>query len=321
MRGRHGFTLIELLVVIAIIAILAAILFPVFSQAREKARQAGCTSNLRNMSMAFQQYAQDYDEQFPLTTLWFPPFGGPISEHFYVTTPADSRPAPDWVIGVRSQYWSNTIVPYLRNFQVYACPSAIPVDLFGIEPSILPGKKFHFSYYFNRLVASYHLAGIRSPVDVFIMSEAAGNQAIIGAAGHWPAVIAPPLTAENFPNRYMPPAGRDTSRKPLPAGDGEDLPPCGTIAVAYVISYQWQSPWTGLIWSPNQQVHSGGTVYTYTDGHVKWNRNPHHWDNSMWAMIRQGDGIPRYSGSPDPGPFDWYWWSGCAPQNFRPIND
>ena len=63
MKSR-GFTLIELLVVIAIIAILAAILFPVFSQAREKARQSQCTSNQRNAAMGTMQYVQDYDEQF-----------------------------------------------------------------------------------------------------------------------------------------------------------------------------------------------------------------------------------------------------------------
>jgi len=60
---RSAFTLIELLVVIAIIAILAAILFPVFSQAREKARQAACISNNRNIALSYQQYTQDYDER------------------------------------------------------------------------------------------------------------------------------------------------------------------------------------------------------------------------------------------------------------------
>jgi prepilin-type N-terminal cleavage/methylation domain-containing protein/prepilin-type processing-associated H-X9-DG protein len=70
---RNGFTLIELLVVIAIIAILAAILFPVFAQAREKARQITCTSNLKQVGIAWVMYTQDYDERTPL---WF---AGPLT--------------------------------------------------------------------------------------------------------------------------------------------------------------------------------------------------------------------------------------------------
>src|SRR5665213_1677179 len=66
---RKGFTLIELLVVIAIIAILAAILFPVFAKAREKARQTACASNLKQMALAELQYVQDYDEIFPNQSL------------------------------------------------------------------------------------------------------------------------------------------------------------------------------------------------------------------------------------------------------------
>src|SRR5260221_14333659 len=65
MKQQRGFTLIELLVVIAIIAILAAILFPVFAQAREKARQASCQSNLKQIGIALKMYVQDYDERWP----------------------------------------------------------------------------------------------------------------------------------------------------------------------------------------------------------------------------------------------------------------
>ena len=68
-RSRRGFTLIELLVVIAIIAILAAILFPVFAQAREKARQTTCTSNMKQIGLALMLYLQDYDERFPFSAI------------------------------------------------------------------------------------------------------------------------------------------------------------------------------------------------------------------------------------------------------------
>ncbi len=95
---RRGFTLIELLVVIAIIAILAAILFPVFAQAREKARQAQCGSNLRNLSTALTLYVQDYDELFPLAAYATGPFG-------FVT-------------------WHDLTDPYARNTGVWHCPSS-----------------------------------------------------------------------------------------------------------------------------------------------------------------------------------------------------
>ncbi len=99
-RQQHGFTLIELLVVIAIIAILAAILFPVFARARERARQTSCLSNLRQIGTAFMMYAQDYDERFADTLMGrdtgVPPYFG----------------------------WNSTLMPYVQNHQIFRCPSA-----------------------------------------------------------------------------------------------------------------------------------------------------------------------------------------------------
>src|SRR5678816_1355375 len=92
-RTRKGFTLIELLVVIAIIAILAAILFPVFARAREKGRQASCMSNLKQLGMALVQYSQDYDETHP--GVWF----GPVSRSPW-NQPSDATIFYKWMDAV-----------------------------------------------------------------------------------------------------------------------------------------------------------------------------------------------------------------------------
>jgi prepilin-type N-terminal cleavage/methylation domain-containing protein/prepilin-type processing-associated H-X9-DG protein len=97
---RRGFTLIELLVVIAIIAILAAILFPVFAQVRERARQVSCFSNLRQLSTGLQLYTQDWDETF---------------------VPATNYAAPETV---PERIWTNALAPYLHNTGILMCPSA-----------------------------------------------------------------------------------------------------------------------------------------------------------------------------------------------------
>src|SRR5438309_1184889 len=93
-RRSDGFTLIELLVVIAIIAILAAILFPVFAQAREKARQIACLSNTKQLATAYMMYVQDYDETFVFSVRW----------------------------GGAGQGWGGHLYPYVKNRQVFACP-------------------------------------------------------------------------------------------------------------------------------------------------------------------------------------------------------
>jgi len=95
---QRGFTLIELLVVIAIIAILAAILFPVFARAREKARQTACLSNVKQMALGMLMYVQDYDEHFP-------------------SYAQGSSSVSPWV------FWPHQLQPYIKNWQIYQCSS------------------------------------------------------------------------------------------------------------------------------------------------------------------------------------------------------
>ncbi|BCM89332.1 hypothetical protein IAD21_01178 [Abditibacteriota bacterium] len=104
---RFGFTLIELLVVIAIIAILAAILFPVFARARENARRSSCQSNLKQIGLGMLQYCQDYDETTPL--VW-----------------AGTDSADSTAVGVAGDRykWMDGIFPYVKSEQLFVCPSA-----------------------------------------------------------------------------------------------------------------------------------------------------------------------------------------------------
>ena len=101
-RRNKGFTLIELLVVIAIIAILAAILFPVFAQARERARAISCISNLKQMGLGLAMYTQDYDETMPAAFATVQAINGGGTN----TIPYDQQ-----------------ILPYIKNNQVFRCPS------------------------------------------------------------------------------------------------------------------------------------------------------------------------------------------------------
>ena len=103
---RKGFTLIELLVVIAIIAILAAILFPVFARAREKARQTNCLSNERQIGLGIQMYAQDYDELLPR------------AYYRLGTTEGYTPDEGDYT-------WIAAVMPYVRNPQLFNCPSRL----------------------------------------------------------------------------------------------------------------------------------------------------------------------------------------------------
>ena len=150
---RRGFTLIELLVVIAIIAILAAILFPVFAKAREKARQTSCLNNAKQLGLAFMQYVQDYDEKYPFSSCRYNAAPGPMEYK-----------------------WWDIVYPYIKNNQVYCCPSAADAGA---------GK---ISYNYNYNIGLYGdsgggvaMATILYPAQTIILNEKSNCSKTLGS--------------------------------------------------------------------------------------------------------------------------------------------
>src|SRR5579883_3097144 len=136
-RQNSAFTLIELLVVIAIIAILAAILFPVFAQARESARKSSCLSNTKQVNLAWQMYLQDYDETMVLLR--------------YPNTDPVSLQA-----GIATVYWSKMMEPYIKTWFIFKCPSMGDANgTWSSGPNAWWGNQQRYtSYGYN----SHHLA-------------------------------------------------------------------------------------------------------------------------------------------------------------------
>lgn len=172
MQQRKGFTLIELLVVIAIIAILAAILFPVFAKAREKARQTSCLNNVKQMCNAAMMYVQDYDETFMCANL-----------------------------DAGQEFWPWQLQPYIKNWNVYDCPSnsvwpnrtSQQWSVFTF-PKGYPEYAFAYSLWDGRVgqPAPTTLAQIPSPAEKFMVFDSctfiAGTYAHILTAstcGQW----------------------------------------------------------------------------------------------------------------------------------------
>jgi prepilin-type N-terminal cleavage/methylation domain-containing protein/prepilin-type processing-associated H-X9-DG protein len=151
----RGFTLIELLVVIAIIAILAAILFPVFAQAREKARAITCTSNERQLGLAFFQYIQDNDEMFPLGT--------------------DDSPAGPW-----GASWAGRVNAYVKEPNLYHCPDDSTVPIGSAVTSVALSYNYNRSIPFTNTGAGFTgpagaLAGLTSPSKTVLLNEISGD--------------------------------------------------------------------------------------------------------------------------------------------------
>lgn len=150
-KSRKGFTLIELLVVIAIIAILAAILFPVFAKAREKARQTACLNNMKQIGTALQMYAQDYDEGIPT----YSPRDG-------------TAPAGPW-----------NLDPYIKNLQIWQCPSGKKGVSQNIGVNMQMFRTDEDDVYFYTTHA--FLSDIKQPSECILFMDTAN-----GYYGDWP---------------------------------------------------------------------------------------------------------------------------------------
>lgn len=151
----RAFTLIELLVVIAIIAILAAILFPVFARAREAARTASCRSNLKQLGSAWMMYAQDYDE----VVLRMNVCGGIL-----LSTGFNS--GNNTCGGQYYHLWMHSLYPYVKNTQAYNCPSR------GIEARYWPGDYTgNTPYGYNQVSHATALANWTRPADTMIFAD------------------------------------------------------------------------------------------------------------------------------------------------------
>ncbi len=215
---RTGFTLIELLVVVAIIAILSAILFPVFAQAREKARSVSCLSNVRQIGAAYMMYASDYDGFLPLT----------------LDSPGSS--------------WTDQCQPYLKNRQVYRCPSDRSVNWTTPKKAGqgLRKSSYFLSFYLQGASEWGNTAAIDKPAQVIYLAESADN-----------------TTGDHF----------------HPGGWGN---PCEDGSGSCAGWNAFLEPA-----ELNARQHQEGSNYGYADGHAKWARFASLWfrdvPNNLWA--------------------------------------
>ena len=239
MKARSGFTLIELLVVIAIIAILAAILFPVFTKVREKARQTACMSNMKQLGLAFIQYNQDNDESMP------PRFDPQF---------AQGKP------GGGQGGWAGDIFPYVKSQGAFACPSDGSRNV--NDPSGVPYGKISYAFNENLYVKGTAWDEYYSGRDSY------GSTASYNA----PTNTVLLFEIEHFePTDYWTIPGLDDVSPDSVGAPGQwcgtrvNSPYCSTLyATGYVGGY------TDLnLTNKGEGRHTGMANYLAADGHVK----------------------------------------------------
>ncbi|MBC8103299.1 MAG: DUF1559 domain-containing protein [Cytophagales bacterium] len=237
-RTAWGFTLIELLVVIAIISILAAILFPVFAQAREKARQAACQSNLRQVGLAFRLYTQDYDETLP------------DRRDLKASLPGGYQPwgAAAWPTSDPRGGWAIPLLdPYVKNTGIWNCPSVAGSPL-GEAPQVLQTTA-------DGRECRYWLWRYDKPADPLApvpLDNFWGKTEETAADDLRQAALADPVVSR-------------TLNPPIPSGGAE---------VEIVLDPYF--PRTIPTVTPalkGRSVHGGGRNRLFLDGHVKWLRD------------------------------------------------
>ncbi len=250
--SRRAFTLIELLVVIAIIAILAAILFPVFQKVRENARRTACLSNQKQLGLALMQYVQDNDETYPSGALLL------------------ANPVAPTGLG-----WAGQCFAYVKSIGVYACPDD------ATAPAVQGGKTvgYPMSYGFSTAASGDMLSDFKAPASTVLLFEVSGDPAMINdpSEGTQGYTVAPPsgfmsTAGDGAGNIFCRVISFDVNHVVLATDDDAHLP---TIQYATgAMGARWSAnstPDSKPAWFSGQVGrHQDAANYIMADGHAKF---------------------------------------------------
>ncbi|MEZ5162144.1 MAG: prepilin-type N-terminal cleavage/methylation domain-containing protein [Fimbriimonadaceae bacterium] len=244
---KRAFTLIELLVVIAIIAILAAILFPVFAQAKAAAKKTQGISNTKQLGTSFAIYMTDYDDKHPLAS-GMSSSSGAWGMSGWHDVPKDWDPTvPQWYVDRSSTFWANGIFPYVKNKDIFNDPNAKVSDWAGVT---LTGREVTMSYTFNGLLHAYDGSAVNRPAELMMLSQSFGEFARRGSA---------------FSNPFLLSCGTDASCRYQPQSAT-----CAGSPGAW--SWLIQLDFLAAPGAYKQWTHTNGIVATFADTHAKWRK-------------------------------------------------